>query len=157
MNKFREHFTTYVKKTKIWSETTDLKRLHRILFAFIATVLAIFFGLSVIHQMWQPLPAKDVSYKDLVPFRYKLSPGVYNIFGVDDTNTNQPFLFLGDSSGGALLAVQPPEGVDISDIIKDYSQYRLEVQDHDRWNLIKNQDVHNGHPLVENQDSKRAE
>ena len=154
--KYKEYFTTYANKIKNWSETTNLKRLHRILFAFLATILALLFGLNVIYQMRAPVVQPELinHYKDLelTSKQFTLPTGDYHIFKADFSDSDHPILFVGGIYGGLVFAVQPPDGTILPNDKENCSKYNVKISRNGIWTFYQKQDVHYEHSVVDEQE-----
>lgn len=135
------------EKFKSWAEQTELKKVHRILFAFTLVVFGIAFALSIVFNNPQTDTPTD-DYRKLMQQSYQekakdkqmidspvLAPGNYHIFGANYDNLQHPFFFIAHPSGGILVAVEVPAGVNIPTSEEDCLHYTLDIAQDGGWTL----------------------
>ncbi|MFA6851213.1 MAG: hypothetical protein WCS30_12790, partial [Selenomonadaceae bacterium] len=144
------------ERFKSWAEHAELKKVHRILFAFTLVVFGIAFALSIVFNN-PPTEAPTDAYRKLMQHNYQekakdrqlidspvLAPGNYHIFGANYDNLQHPFFFVAHPSGGILVAVEVPAGVNIPTNEKDCLHYTLDIAQDGAWTLRHIDEVNSG-------------
>lgn len=144
---------------KSWAEQAELKKVHRILFAFTLVVFGIAFAFSIVFNN-APTETHTDTYRNLMQQYYQekakdrqmidspvLAPGNYHIFGANYDNLQHPFFFVAHPSGGILVAVEVPAGVNIPTSEEDCLHYTLDIAQDGVWTLHHIDEVKSGNGI----------